>query len=403
MNETLTHLSAVLPVLAVLAAVFGFLGWSVRGKSNQPATIIATKAAPSSDKGQQDRAKNLESALEKSKAAHKSLKAELETLQASSVAKTTLETAAAELEVARKTLETETKRSSSLEVDLKKSQDAVRNLNSRANDGEKAQKDRSFALENELSKTREQLAILQNRPDDSAVLNAEIERLRESVAVSTRFAGEMRKREATAVETLEKVQSQLASMGDSSRPAAAVARKIGPVVESGRIAAAKAEVIRLVELNKQKVAEISILAAPVMVAALPAIIEETPVIVEETPAIVEEAPVIVEETPVIVEEAPVIVEEAPVIVEEAPAIVEEAPAIVEETPVIVEEAPVMVEEIPDTLEPIPTSEEDAPEMIEAAVSNIEEASTLSPEPLAPNENAPAPKKLEVASELFALD
>ena len=353
MNETLTHLSAVLPVLAVLAAVFGFLGWSVRGKSNQPATITATKAAPSSDKGPQDRAKNLESALEKSKAAHKSLKAELETLQASTVSKTTLETAAAELEVARKALETETKRSSSLEVDLKKSQDTVRNLNSRANDGEKAQKDRSFALENELSKTREQLAILQNRPDDSAVLNAEIERLRESVAVSTRFAGEMRKREATALESLEKVQSQLASIGDSSRPAA-VAHKIGPVVDSGRIAAAKAEVIRLVELNKQKVAEISILAAPVMVAALPAIVEETPVIVEEAPLIVEEAPVI-------------------------------------------------AEEIPDTLESIPTSEEEAPVMIEEDVSQIEEAPTLSPEPPEPKEEATAPKKLQGADELFALD
>ena len=326
MNETLTHLSAVLPVLAVLAAVFGFLGWSVRGKSNQPAPTKATKAAPTSDKGQQDRAKNLESALEKSKSAHKNLKAELETLQASSVSKTTLETAAAELDAARKALETETKRSSSLEVDLKKSQDTVRNLNSRANDGEKAQKDRSFALENELSKTREQLAILQNRPDDSAVLNAEIERLRESVAVSTRFAGEMRKREATAVESLEKAEGQLASMSDSSHPAAPAERKIGPVVDSGRIAAAKAEVIRLVELNKQKIAEISVAAAP-------AIVEETPSVIDE---------------------------------------------------------------IPDTLAPIPTSEEEAPEM-------IEEAPAISHEPVTPQEETSAPKKLQGAGELFALD
>ena len=66
-------------------------------------------------------------------------------------------------------------------------------------------------------------------------------------------------------------------------------------------------------------------------------------------------------------------------------------------------SPVIAEEIPDTLEPIPTSEEEAPEMIEAAVSNIEEAPTLSPELLAPNEEAAAPKKLQVASEWFALD
>ena len=73
------------------------------------------------------------------------------------------------------------------------------------------------------------------------MLNAEIERLRESVAVSTRFAGEMRKREAAAVEALEKAEAKLAELSDPSRPAA-VSKKIGPVVESGRIAAAKAEV-----------------------------------------------------------------------------------------------------------------------------------------------------------------
>ena len=351
MNETLTHLSAVLPVLAVLAAVFGFLGWSVRGVSNQPAATKATKAAPTSDRGQQDRAKNLEAALEKSKIAHKNVKAELETFQASSVSKATLETATAELDAARKALETEAKRSSSLEVDLKKSQDTVRNLNSRANDGEKAQKDRSFTLENELSRTREQLAILQNRPDDSAVLNAEIERLRESVAVSTRFAGEMRKREATAVESLEKATAQLANMSDPSRPAAAVERKIGPVVDSGRIAAAKAEVLRLVELNKQKEAEITaVAAAPVILAALPAIVEEVAAIVEEAPA-------------------------------------------------IHEETPAAIEGIPDTLEPIPTSEEEAPEMLEEVTPIIEEPSVS----LAPKDEVTAPKKLQVAGDLFALD
>jgi len=317
MNETLTHLSHVLPVLAVLAAVFGFLGWSVRGGNKQPAPSKAAKPAPTSDKGQQDRAKNLEAALEKSKVAHKALKSELENLQASTVSKSTLETAAAELDAARKALETETKRSSTLETDLKKSQETLKTLNALANEGEKAQKDRSFALENELSKTREQLAILQNRPDDSAVLNAEIERLRESVAVSTRFAGEMRKREATAVEALEKAEAKLADMSDPSRPPAAVERKIGPVVDSGRIAAAKAEVIRLVELNKQKLAESPIVAAPVIAEAAPVIVEESSVIAEAAPAMVEEKPEVEEQTPVAEEDAPVIAE-APETEEEAP-------------------------------------------------------------------------------------
>ena len=321
MNETISHLSQVLPVLAVLAAVFGFLGWSIRGAGNKPAPGKATKPAPTSDKGQQDRAKNLEATLEKSKAANKTLKAELENLQASSVSKKSLESAAAELDAARKALETETKRSSTLETDLRKSQETLKSLNSRANDGEKAQKDRSFALENELSKTREQLAILQNRPDDSAVLNAEIERLRESVAVSTRFAGEMRKREATAAEALEKAEAKLADMSDPSRQAAAVERKIGPIVDSGRIAAAKAEVIRLVELNKQTEVEI------------PVIVDPAPEILEEISAVVEEAPAIIEETPAIAEEAPAMVaEESAEILEEAPVIAEEVSTIPDETP-----------------------------------------------------------------------
>ena len=357
MNETITHLSHVLLVLAVLAAVFGFLGWSVRGVSNKPTPSKTAKATPASDKGQQDRAKNLEAALEKSKAAHKTLKAELENLQASTVSKFALESAVAELDAARKTLEAETKRSSSLETDLKKSQDTVKNLNSRANDGEKAQKDRSFALENELSKTREQLAILQNRPDDSAMLNTEIERLRESVAVSTRFAGEMRKREATAIEALEKAEAKVADLGDSSpSKTAAVERKIGPVVESGRIAAAKAEVIRLVELNKQKVAEAR---------------------AEVAPAIVGESPLIAEAAPVLVEDAPVVAEE----VEVTPAVVE-AETIVEEVPANVDE-PFAIPEVSSTVD--------------------KEDSAVPDKAPAPKEAASVAKKSSVSGELFALD
>ncbi|MES2921703.1 MAG: hypothetical protein V4819_09155 [Verrucomicrobiota bacterium] len=367
MNETLTHLSQVIPVLAVLAAVFGFLGWSLRGAGNKPAPTKAAKPAPTSDKGQQDRAKNLEAALEKSKAAHKALKAELENLQASSVSKATLETATADLDAARKALESETKRTSTLEADLKKSQETLKTLNARANDGEKAQKDRSFALENELSKTREQLAILQNRPDDSAVLNAEIERLRESVAVSTRFAGEMRKREAAAVEALEKAEAKVADLSDPSR-SAPISKKIGPVVDSGRIAAAKAEVIRLVEQNKQKQAIAPVEAAPVIVEEAPVIAVAAAAVAVAAPAIVEESPAIAVAAPAIVEEAPIIVEEAPAVLEETPAVIEEAEAIVEEVPAIMEEAPALPDETP-----------------------------------APKETTPDTKKLPVSGELFALD
>lgn len=314
MTESFTILAKVLPELAVIIVLAVFIGWSLRGRTAKDTPSKAVKATPSSDKGQGDRVKNLEATLEKSKTANKSLKAEMEALQSGTVSKATFENATAELDAARKALETETKRISTLETDLKKAQDTIKQLNARLNDGEKAQKDRSFALENELSKTREQLAILQNRPDDSAVLNAEIERLRESVAVSTRFAGEVRKREAAAVEALEKAEARLAELSDPSRPAV-VSKKIGPVVESGRIAAAKAEVLRLVEMNKRK--EEAVVA------------EEVTEVVEaiaETPAPVEPAPAEAEETAIVAQEHTAPAEEALLPNEEIPAVSEEAPA-----------------------------------------------------------------------------
>lgn len=289
MSDTLTLLSKVLPQLAIIAVLCGFIGWSLRGR---PAKAAPAKAStPIADKGQQDRAKNLEATLEKSKSAHKALKAELENLQSASVSKATFEKTTAELAAARSALDTETKRASTLETDLKKAQDTVKLLNARLNDGEKAQKDRSFALENELSKTREQLAVLQNRPDDSAELHVEIERLRESVAVSSRFAGEVRKREAAAIEALEKAEAKLADLSDPSRPAG-VSKKLSPVVESDRIAAAKAEVIRLVEMNKQKEATTVVAAGEE-----PAVIVEEIIVIEEEVLIVEEAPLTHEEVP----------------------------------------------------------------------------------------------------------
>ena len=241
------NLSTILPIVAVTSAVSGFLGWSMRAPAKATAPA---KSAPTADKGQQERVKNLEATLEKSKAAHKALKTELETLQSSSVSHAAHETTVSELESVRKAAATEAKRISALEADLKKSQETIKHLNARTNEADKAQRDRRFALENELSKSREELALVQNRPNDSVELQAEIERLRESVAVSTRYAGEMRKREAAAVEALEKSETRLAELG--AGPIPVVSKKIGPVVDSGRIAAAKAEVLRLVELNKQK-------------------------------------------------------------------------------------------------------------------------------------------------------
>lgn len=252
MNEILTNLSKVLPALAVIFIASAALGWFIRGLSSKPAPAAAKNPVANPKPQQQDRAKNLEATLEKTKAAHKSLKSEFEQLKSNSVSQESFEKISTELEAAGKTVETETRRSSALETELKKAQDTIKHLNARTNEADKAQKDRSFTLENELSKTREQLAILQNRPDDSAELQAEIERLRESVATTTRYAGELRKREAATIEALEKAEARLANAPEAGRDIPAPSKKIGPVVESSRIAAAKAEVLRLLEANKQK-------------------------------------------------------------------------------------------------------------------------------------------------------
>ncbi len=408
-------LSKVLPQIAIIAAVCGIIGWSLRGLTIKPA---AAKPAPTSDKGQQDRAKNLETALEKSKAAHKSVKAELETLQSASVSKATFESKAAEVDAARKALDTETKRISTLEADLKKSQDTIRTLNSRANDADKAQKDRNFAVENELSKTREQLAILQNRPDDSAVLQAEIERLRESVAVSTRYAGEMRKREAVAVEALEKAEGRIADLSDAARPAA-VSKKIGPVVDSGRIAAAKAEVLRLVEQNKQKAAvltaaiggqaasEIAPSAAASEFSDELAISPVAPETFPVVPEIVPVAPEVVPVAPEIVPVAPDVVPVAPEIVPDAPDVVPAAPEVVPVAPDVIPVAPDVIPVAPDVIPAAPDGEFSATEENPTAAEEIE----LAPEhdlPVSSGSAADQPsrsaeKKAPATGELFAMD
>ncbi len=232
------------PQIAGIAAIAALIGWILKGvfTPKPPVKVAATiKEAPS---------KNSEAALEKSKAALKAVKSELVALQASSVATAQFEEAKRALEAAQKSLESEAKRFSLAEADLKKAQDTIKILNSRGNEQEKAQKDRSFALENELSKTRQQLALLEARPDDSTQLQAEIERLRESVATTTRYTGELRKRETAALEALAKAQAQFAN---NPAPTAVFthAAATTPAGDSDRVAAAKAEVLRLLEQNKQ--------------------------------------------------------------------------------------------------------------------------------------------------------
>ncbi len=224
-------LAQVIPHLLVLAALAGAIGWAIRGKTAAPPPNPrepAPRERPRSD-----------AALEQARAAQKSLKTDLETLRASSVPRTELEATTAELESTRQSLAAEQNRAAALDADLKKSRETIRQLSARTNEADKTRNDRAFALENELSKAREQLTLLQSRPDDTAELQTEIERLRESVATTTRYAGELRKREAAANDALAKLQERLAQ---SPSPAAPAPTRTG---ESDRVRAAKAEVARL--------------------------------------------------------------------------------------------------------------------------------------------------------------
>lgn len=365
----LQNLTQALPLVALISLVSLGLGWVLRGLFAKPAATA--KSAPVIDSGKQDRVKNLEAALEKSRTSHRETKNELEALQASTVSKSALETITAELDAARNELNGVGKRISALEAELKKSQETIKHLNSRANDADKAQKDRSFTLENELSKAREQLAILQNRPDDSAELHAEIERLRESVAVSTRYAGEMRKREAAAVEALEKAEARLAEAG-TARPAQ-TSKKIGPVADSGRIAAAKAEVLRLVEQNKAKAA-----AAAAIAPLLPSMegfsktapAESVPVVEESAPA-VDAVPVVEEPVAVIEEPAPAVEEPVATSAEPVVTIEESVTPIEEPAPAVEESAPVIEEPVAAAEEPVAITEEPAPETDSPAATTEE--------------------------------
>ncbi|RYD39532.1 MAG: hypothetical protein EOP85_15785, partial [Verrucomicrobiaceae bacterium] len=89
------NLSKVLPQLFIIAAIGIGLGWALRGLFTKPSA--SAKSITSPDAAKQERVKNLEAALEKSRSSHKTTKAELDALQAASVPKATLEATVTEL------------------------------------------------------------------------------------------------------------------------------------------------------------------------------------------------------------------------------------------------------------------------------------------------------------------
>ncbi len=258
----------LLPLLTLTAAIFGVLGWWLRRKFHAP-VVSSSKPAAQDDLPARERVRKLENALAKAEAAHKSLKHELEALHAKTVSKATLDKAAKDLADAQHRLEADHKRIQALEADLRKSRETLNTLNSKAAEANKGQRERTFVLENELSKTRQALAILEARPDNSLSLHAEIDRLRETLTNSTRVIGELRKQETATGQTLAKYQAQIDAATRSTPAGETGAVSLLPAMEmaqrrplesiktptSDKVADAMAEVTRLQALNARKEAE----------------------------------------------------------------------------------------------------------------------------------------------------
>jgi hypothetical protein len=228
--------------------------------------VSSSKPHAHDDLPARERVKKLEHALAKSEAAHKALQHDLDTLQAKSVAKSTLEKASKDLTDAQLRIDADHKRIQILEGELRKSRENLNTVNSTAAEANKGQRERTFVLENELSKTREALAILEARPDNSLTLQAEIDRLRENLTNSTRVIGELRKQEAAATQALTKCQAQLeAATHHAAVPEAGpvsvlaamemATHKPNKTKTSSKIADAMAEVEQLQARNAQKEAE----------------------------------------------------------------------------------------------------------------------------------------------------
>jgi hypothetical protein len=268
----LWFLIKLLPLLGVTAVLFGYFGWWLRRKFHAPVVDSHKPAAVPDDLPARDRVKKLEHALTKSEAAQKALKHDLETLHAKTVSKAALDKATKELADVQHRLESDVKRIQALEADLKKARDAVNTLNSNAAEANKGQRERTFTLENELSKTREALAVYESRPDNTLVLQAEVDRLREALTNSTRVIGELRKQETAAVEAMTKAQKKLeVALAKSAAEETGVV-SLGPAMERATrkqpkpasefafepidvVANTKADVQRILAQNAQKEAE----------------------------------------------------------------------------------------------------------------------------------------------------
>ncbi len=292
MNGNIWLILKILPYLGGCSLIAGFVGWYLHHKLVQQRGSHAEPVNHSKD--DQVRLKKMQEKLHKSEALNHSLTNELNAIRTASVSKLDHEAAAQSLAETKKSVDLERQRIATLEADLKKAQETISAFHSKANAAVKDEKSRIFVLENELSKTRAELLDLQGKGDDSTELRKELERMRESVANSTRFAGEARKREAALAEELESSKAKwekLSAVGTPVISAPAPLHSFAsamPAVVSDNVAKARAEVARLNEERKQKQNEeaahlaASLVAAPAVVVAADVVVED--VVVEDVVA-----------------------------------------------------------------------------------------------------------------------
>ncbi len=240
------------PYLAVVSIVGGFIGWYLRCKIGK-CHGHQSEVVHSHDSDDLSRIKKLQEKLNKAESLNKTLKMDLETSQSKLVDSTVHKKTIEQLAVLQSDLSATTLRANSLEAELKKAKETVGSFHAKANTETKEQRDRTFALENELSKARSEIARLQSGKDDSGELREEMERLRESTGNATRYAGEMRKREAALTDELNASKIALQQAQDKLLFAPVAAKQTSapptvaalPVGDSPRVKAAKEEVIRL--------------------------------------------------------------------------------------------------------------------------------------------------------------
>lgn len=255
-----------LPYVAFCSIIAFLLGlWFARPKT---ATVTTPHTSSKSHADEAGPMKKLQEKYHQAEAEIRGLRQEISQIKSASVSAKEHQILKSEVETLHTHLETEKKRTASLEADLRKSQDISATLNSRLNNEAKSQSSRVIALENELSKAREALqsanGSFSSISDDE--IRVELERAKETATNAIRLVGEARKRESALQQELETLKNQREKNPEKVGPireASSAKNTVDIVVKPSPVQRAM-EQVRL--LNEKREAE---LAATESTASIP--------------------------------------------------------------------------------------------------------------------------------------